>query len=127
MMMTTTRTTTKLALHQAILIILLFRCTNVASFQASRLFSTNRAVTFSSYLLSSSKTKTIILSSSDNNVVDTRLVQLLEAKIDDAILCNRDPRPFLRELEAIESIREPNRQEIFKGRWHVWYTGTNNK
>ncbi|GKY90501.1 hypothetical protein MPSEU_000023800 [Mayamaea pseudoterrestris] len=48
-------------------------------------------------------------------------LQLYE-QIDGCIRENRDPRKLISQLEAMESIKKPNRQEEFRGEWHVWYT-----
>lgn len=49
-------------------------------------------------------------------------VSTIQERIEAAIQQKLDPVDSLRELEALNGSKEPNREDRFLGEWHVWYT-----
>lgn len=58
-----------------------------------------------------------------SNAVGTEdVVTLLSRKIEETVSSGKDPEEYIQQLEALNSVKEPNRSSKFLGEWHVWYT-----
>jgi hypothetical protein len=64
----------------------------------------------------------VAVSSSAATDASTAQVSEIQERIDALIRQSLDPTYALRELEALNASKEPNRDDRFLGEWHVWYT-----